>query len=320
MSLLEIKNLKLQIATGAGIVTVVDDLSLDVGNGETVGLVGESGCGKTTVALSIARLLQTPPFHYAGGEVRLEGTNVLAMPEKSLREVRGSLIGYVFQEPGVALNPAFPIRAQIKDALKLHRPSAANETEITRLLEMVGIPSCSVRAKDHPRQLSGGMQQRALLAIALAPQPKLLIADEPTAALDVTIQAQILDLLRSLKQRLGMALLFITHNLGILNNLADRVAVMYAGQIVEIAPTSGLLRHPLHPYTRALINSVPKLSNGAHRLSTIPGNVPRLGHFPRGCRFYPRCSSARPDCADTMPQLTEAEPGRWVRCPYANLL
>jgi oligopeptide/dipeptide ABC transporter ATP-binding protein len=320
MSLLEIKSLRVEIAIGTGMAPVVDDLSLAVDNGETVGLVGESGCGKTTTALSIARLLSTPPFQYAGGQILLDGRNALTMSEKELREARGSVVGYVFQEPGASLNPAFPIGAQIKDALKLHRPEAANDTEVTRLLEMVGIPSPGLRAKDHSLQLSGGMQQRALLAVALAAQPKILVADEPTAALDVTIQAQILDLLRSLKQELGMAMLFITHNLGILNNLADRVAVMYAGQIVEIAPTRDLLRRPLHPYTRALINSVPKLANGTPRLTTIPGNVPRLGRFPQGCHFHPRCPSARPECATTLPPLTEAEPGRWVRCPYAKSL
>jgi peptide/nickel transport system ATP-binding protein/oligopeptide transport system ATP-binding protein len=320
MSLLEIKNLRLEIAIGAGMAPVVDDLSLAVDNGETVGLVGESGCGKTTTALSIARLLRTPPFQYAGGQILLNARNVLTMSEKELREVRGSIVGYVFQEPGAALNPAYRIGTLIKDALKLHRPEAANDKEVIRLLGLVGISSPEYRIKDHPRQFSGGMQQRALLAIALAPLPTLLVADEPTAALDVTIQAQILDLLRDLKQRLGMALLFITHNLGILNNLADRVAVMYAGQIVEIAPTRDLLLQPLHPYTKALINSVPKLTDGAGRLSTIPGNVPRLGAFPPGCRFHPRCPSARPECANTMPALTEAEPGRWVRCPYAKSL
>lgn len=320
MSLLEIKNLRLVIATGTGMAPVVDDFSLAVDIGETVGLVGESGCGKTTAALSITRLLQTPPVHYAGGQILLNGCNVLTMSETELRQVRGSVVGYVFQEPGAALNPAYRIGTHIKDALRLHRPEAANDEEVIRLLGLVGISSPEHRIKDHPRQFSGGMQQRALLAIALAPQPKLLVADEPTAALDVTIQAQILDLLRDLKQRLGMALLFITHNLGILNNLADRVAVMYAGQIVEIAPTRDLLRQPFHPYTKALINSVPNLTDSARRLSTIPGNVPGLGSFPPGCRFYPRCPTARPECANTVPALTEVEPARWVRCPYVKSL
>src|SRR5258708_1751660 len=275
MSLLEIKNLKAEIAAGPGYLPVVDDLSLTVGTGETLGLVGESGCGKTTTALSISRLLQSPPFRFAAGKILLDGHHVLTMSEKELRDIRGSVVGYVFQEPGAALNPAYSVGTHIKDALKLHRPEAANDDEVVRMLDLVGISSPEHRAKDHPGQFSGGMQQRALLAIALAPQPKLLVADEPTAALDVTIQAQILNLLRDLKQRLGMALLFITHNLGILNNLADRVAVMYAGQIVEIAPTRDLLQQPLHPYTKALINSVPKLYDGARRLSAIPCNVPR---------------------------------------------
>jgi oligopeptide/dipeptide ABC transporter ATP-binding protein len=318
MHLLEIKNLKLEIDVGTEAAPVVDDLSLTVDNGETLALVGESGCGKTTTALSIARLLRTPPVQYVGGQILLNGRNVLTMSEKELGKVRGRIVGYVFQEPRAALNPVYRVGTHIKDALKLHRPEAANDEEVIRLLDLVGISSPEHRLKDHPHELSGGMQQRALLAIALAPQPKLLVADEPTAALDVTIQAQILDLLRDLKQSLGMALLFITHNLAILNNLADRVAVMYAGQIVEIAATRALLRQPLHPYTKALINSVPKLTDSGHRLETIPGNVPRLGAFPPGCRFHPRCPSARPECANTMPALTEVEPARWVRCPYAK--
>jgi len=187
-----------------------------------------------------------------------------------------------------------------------------------RLLKLVGIPAPELRLKDYPFQMSGGMQQRVMIAMALASEPKLLIADEPTTALDVTIQAQILELLRDLKQRLGMAILLITHNLGIVGDMADRVAVMYAGQIVELAPARELLQRPLHPYTKALIASVPKLSAGTERLSAIPGNVPRIGNFPPGCRFYPRCPSAQPQCANTMPPLTELEPGRWVRCLYAK--
>jgi oligopeptide/dipeptide ABC transporter ATP-binding protein len=224
----------------------------------------------------------------------------------------------VFQEPSASLNPVFRIGAQIKEMLKLHRPKLATDQEVVRLLKLVGIPAPELRMKDFPFQLSGGMQQRVMIAMALAAEPKLLVADEPTTALDVTIQAQILELLRELKQTLGMAILLITHNLGIVGEMADRVAVMYAGQIVELAPADKLLERPLHPYTKALLQSVPKLSQGRKRLLALPGNVPRIGNFPPGCRFYPRCPTARAECAQIMPELSEVEPGRWVRCAYWN--
>ena len=240
------------------------------------------------------------------------------------------MVSYVFQEPGASLNPVFRIGAQIKESLKLHQPHKANDAEVIRLLKLVGIPAPEARLKNYPFEMSGGMQQRVMIAMALASEPKLLVADEPTTALDVTIQAQILDLLRDLKQRLGMAILLITHNLGIVGDIADRVAVMYAGQIVELAPARELLRRPLHPYTRALMASVPKLSGWGEatdeparedarptkRLTAIPGNVPRIGNFPSGCRFAPRCPMAREECAKALPELIEVEPQRWVRCPF----
>ena len=318
MALLEIKNLKLDFLSGDASFRAVDDVSLSLNTGETVCLVGESGCGKSVTALSIARLVPTPPGRYAGGEVLLNGRDVLKMSKGDLCAIRGGVVSYVFQEPSASLNPVFRVGNQIKESLKLHRPQKATDAEVIRLLKLVGIPAPESRIKDYPFQMSGGMQQRVMIAMALASEPKLLVADEPTTALDVTIQAQILELLRDLKQRLGMAILLITHNLGIVGDMADRVAVMYAGQIVELAPARELLRRPLHPYTTALINSVPKLSNEAQRLSAIPGNVPRIGDFPPGCRFYPRCPSAKPECANTMPALVEAEPGRWVRCLYAK--
>jgi len=232
--------------------------------------------------------------------------------------MRGGLVSYVFQEPAASLNPVVTIGAQIKEMLRLHRPDAATEAELIRLLKLVRIPDPESRIGDYPFQMSGGMQQRVMIAMALASQPKLLIADEPTTALDVTIQAQILELLQELQQELGMAILLITHNLGIVGDMADQVAVMYAGQIVELAPAFDLLSRPLHPYTKALMDSVPKLSDGAQRLRAIPGTVPRIGDFPPGCRFYPRCPTARPECAETMPQLREVEPRHWVRCVYAE--
>lgn len=304
----------------AGALRAIDGISLTINAGESVCLVGESGCGKTVTALSIGKLVPTPPANYVGGEILLNGRDVLKMSRSELQQIRGGVVGYIFQEPGAALNPVFRVGNQIKESLKLHRPEKANDAEVIRLLKLVGIPAPESRIRNYPFEMSGGMQQRIMIAMALASEPKLLVADEPTTALDVTIQAQILDLLRELKQRLGMAILLITHNLGIVGDMADRVAVMYAGQIVEMAPARELLRRPLHPYTKALMNSVPKLQGGADRLSAIPGNVPRIGNFPAGCRFYPRCPSARPECADKPPELIEVEPGRWSRCSYAREL
>jgi peptide/nickel transport system ATP-binding protein len=320
VALLEIKNLKMDFGKNAAALRAIDGVSLSIAAGESVCLVGESGCGKTVTALSIGKLVPMPPAHYVGGEVLLDGRDVLKMSQHELQKIRGGVVSYIFQEPGAALNPVFRVGNQIKESLKLHRPEKANDAEVIRLLKLVGIPAPESRIRNYPFEMSGGMQQRVMIAMALASEPKLLVADEPTTALDVTIQAQILDLLRELKQRLGMAILLITHNLGIVGDMADRVAVMYAGQIVELAPARELLRRPLHPYTRALMASVPKLSGGAERLSAIPGNVPRIGNFPPGCRFYPRCPSARPECEKTAPELVEVEPGRWARCLYAKEL
>ena len=318
MPLLEIKNLALDFLVGDASLRAVDGVSLAIEAGETVCLVGESGCGKSVTALSIAQLVPTPPARYVGGEILLEGRDVLKLSKAELCGIRGGVVSYVFQEPGASLNPVFRVGAQIKEALKLHKPDKATDTEVIRLLKLVGIPAPASRIKDYPFQMSGGMQQRVMIAMALASEPKLLVADEPTTALDVTIQAQILDLLRDLKQGFGMAILLITHNLGIVGDMADRVAVMYAGQIVELAPARELLRRPLHPYTRALMASVPKLSGDAARLTAIAGNVPRIGNFPPGCRFAPRCPIAKPECSNTMPELVEVEPQRWVRCPFWN--
>ena len=246
----------------------------------------------------------------------MNGHDVLKMSKAELRGIRGGVVSYVFQDPGASLNPVFRVGNQIKESLKLHRPEKATNEEVIRLLKLVGIPAPDSRIRDYPHQMSGGMQQRVMIAMALASEPRLLVADEPTTALDVTIQAQILELLLDLKKRLGMSILLITHNLGIVGDMADRVAVMYAGQVVEWAPAVDLLRRPLHPYTKALMNSVPKLSGGLRRLLAIPGTVPSLGNFPPGCRFAPRCPMAKPDCVKAMPELLEVEPGRWVRCPY----
>ena len=316
MPLLEIKNLQLDFGAGADALRAVDGVSLTINAGETVCLVGESGCGKSVTALSIARLVPMPPARYPGGQILLNGRDVLQMDKTELRAIRGGVVSYIFQEPSASLNPVFRIGNQIKESLQLHRPQVATDDEVIRLLKLVGIPAPESRIKDYPHQMSGGMQQRVMIAMALASEPKLLIADEPTTALDVTIQAQILELLQDLKARLGMSILLITHNLGIVGDIADRVAVMYAGQVVELAPALELLRRPLHPYTRALMNSVPKLGREQQRLEAIPGNVPQLGRFPAGCRFHPRCPKAQADCAQQAPELVEVETGRWVRCPY----
>ena len=322
MPLLEIRNLQLEFGTREKPVRAVDGVSLSIDAGETVCLVGESGCGKSVTALSIARLVPTPPARYVGGEILLNGRDVLKMSQAELRQIRGGVVSYVFQDPGTSLNPVFRVGSQIKESLKLHRPERATDEEVVRLLRLVNIPAPESRLKDYPHQLSGGMQQRVMIAMALASEPKLLIADEPTTALDVTIQAQILELLIDLKKRLGMAMLLITHNLGIVSDIADRLAVMYAGQVVEMAPAAALLRRPFHPYTRALMNSVPKLGHENERLQAISGTVPSLGAWPKGCRFAPRCPSAaaHPDCVENMPELIEIEPQRWVRCSYAKEL
>jgi oligopeptide/dipeptide ABC transporter ATP-binding protein len=314
MALLEIQDLRLDF----GPVRVVDGASLTVEAGHTLALVGESGCGKSVTALSIARLLPSPPARYAGGSIRLAGRAMLGMREAELRMVRGGLVSYVFQDPGTSLNPVRRVGTQILESLRLHRPDQAREAEVVRLLKLVGIPDPESRVRDYPHQLSGGMQQRVMIALALASEPKLLVADEPTTALDVTIQAQIIELLRYLQRQLGMAILLITHNLGLVGDLADHVAVMYAGQIVEHGAAGNLLRSPRHPYTRALLESVPELGRQRDRLVTIPGRVPRTGEWPAGCRFAPRCALAQANCVHTPPGLLPSPAGAGeVRCPIA---
>lgn len=322
--LLEIRDLQLEFASRDRTLRALDGVSLTVRAGETVCLVGESGSGKSVTALSITRLLPSPPARITHGQIRLQGRDVLTMSDRELRSIRGGVVSYVFQDPAASLNPVLRVGNQIRESLALHRPEAATEAEVVRLLKLVGIPAPESRARDYPHQLSGGMQQRIMIAMALASEPRLLVADEPTTALDVTIQAQILDLLRELKQRTGMAILLITHNLGLVSEIADRVAVMYAGQIVEEASTRELLSRPLHPYTRALMESVPELGRDVERLRAIPGTVPQLGAWPSGCRFHPRCPVARTECATTAVQLAPANGTlntanpitRRVRCPY----
>src|SRR3954463_6185580 len=257
-TLLEIKNLKLEFASGSKAVRAVDDVSFQIRSGETLCLVGESGCGKSVTALSIARLVPSPPARYVGGQILLNGQDVLRMKKTDLRQIRGGVVSYIFQEPGSSLNPVFRVGNQIRESLKLHRPEANTDEEVIRLLKLVGIPAPESRIRDYPHQLSGGMQQRIMIAMALASQPKLLIADEPTTALDVTIQAQILELLRDLKQRLGMAMLLITHDLQIVRRHADRVVVMKDGEAVEQGETAQVFAAPRHPYTRMLLATEPR--------------------------------------------------------------
>lgn len=313
---LRIENLTVDFGSGRAASRVVDGVTFSIGRGEMFCLVGESGCGKSVTALSIGRLLPAPPACRINGEVWLGEREVLKMREGEVRTIRGRGVSYVFQEPGTSLNPAFTVGSHIKDALKLHRPDYATDEEVLRLLNSVRISEPESRMRAYPHQLSGGMQQRVMIAAALACQPKLLVADEPTTALDVTVQAQILELLHDIKERVGMSILLITHNLGIVSDVADRVAVMYAGQIVELSPAQDLFKRPLHPYTHALINSVPQIGHTKPELTAIPGRVPPFDAMPSGCRFHPRCPFAQSDCAKSAPELKEVEPGRWVRCPY----
>ena len=317
MALLDVDRLTTAFPIEGRLVSAVSGVSFTLDAGETLALVGESGCGKSLTALSILRLVD-PPGRIVGGAVRLEGRDLLPLGERAMRAIRGREIGLVLQEPMTALNPVYTIGSQIAEALEVHGLARGREarTRAIELLEAVRVPDPQRRVDDYPHQLSGGLRQRALIAAALACQPKLLIADEPTTALDVTIQGQILGLLRDLKARFRLALLLITHDLGVVAQQADRVAVMYAGRIVEEAPVRTLFRDPKHPYTRGLLASQP----GVHgtRLRAIEGTVPRLGHIAAGCPFAPRCADRFEPCVDLpalVPgQLPGAEVGQTVRC------
>ncbi len=312
--LLEVEDLRVYFATGGAPARAVDGVSLALGRGEAVALVGESGCGKSVTALALARLAPSPPAVIAGGSIRFEDRDVLAMTDADLRELRGARIAYVFQEPGAALNPVVRVGRQVAEALRLHRPETAVGEEVVNLLRLVGLPDPERVRRAYPHELSGGMQQRAMIAMALACRPALLVADEPTTALDVTIQAQIMELLARLQQELGMALLLITHNLGLAAGFAGRIYVMYAGRIVETGPTGQVLTKPRHPYTRALLEAVPSLAGAPAGLRGIPGSVPAPDRMPAGCRFHPRCPQCRDLCRAREPELAEAGPGHAARC------
>lgn len=315
-TLLDIRELKTYFYSDSKVARAVDGVSFSVGQGRTLGLVGESGCGKSVTALSILRLVPSPPGKIVGGEIMFEGRDLLKLSESEMRSVRGNDIAMVFQEPMTSLNPVFTIGYQISEAIRLHRQSSRSEARelVIELLRKVKIPSPEQRYRDYPHQLSGGMKQRAMIAMALSCNPKLLIADEPTTALDVTIQAQILDLLTELRDEFKMSTLLITHDLGVIAETTDDVAVMYAGQIMEYTTTKNLFANPKHPYTVGLFGSLPKLGDKSKRLEAIEGFVPDPAAYPVGCRFHPRCNLMEEKCKQSDIELREIEPGHLVRC------
>jgi oligopeptide/dipeptide ABC transporter ATP-binding protein len=314
--LLHVQDLRTHFITRGGVVRAVDGVSFIIREGETVALVGESGCGKSVTALSLARLIPQPPGQYAGGQVLFRGRDVLRLDDAELRQLRGRDISYVFQEPGESLNPVFTVGYQIAEAIRLHRPKVSGRDEVLRLMNLVGLPDPERRFDAYPHQLSGGMQQRAMIAMALACNPRLLVADEPTTALDVTIQAQIMELLGSLQKQLGMAVLLITHNLGLVADVAHWLNVMYAGRIVESGPTEKVLRNPRHPYTRGLLDAVPRLEGTTGRLKGIEGAVPNPLALPSGCPFHPRCPKAQPRCRAEEPVIEKCEEEHEARCHF----
>ena len=317
--LLSVERLETQFATSQGVLRAVDGISFTIERGEVLGLVGESGCGKSVTSLSIMRLVP-PPGRIAAGRVLLEGEDLLAKDVEAMRQVRGARIAMVFQEPMTSLNPVFSIGDQISAAVLAHGSTSRREAWIrtVEMLESVQIPAALQRARDFPHQLSGGLRQRAMIAMALAAGPALLIADEPTTALDVTIQAQILDLLRRLQAERGMAVLLITHDLGVVAELCHRVAVIYAGRIVEMAPVDRLFSRPLHPYTRGLLECLPHPSRFGLPLTSIEGVPPDLRRPDAGCRFAARCPLAVADCRRAVPGLEEREPDHFVACPVVS--
>ncbi|HMP74692.1 MAG TPA: ABC transporter ATP-binding protein [Kiritimatiellia bacterium] len=309
--LLSVRDLVIHFGDPARPVRAVDGVSFEVGTGEVVALVGESGCGKSVTAMALARLLPEPAARYVGGSIQLLGRDVLAASDSALRAMRGADIAYVFQEPAAALNPVFTIGFQIGEVLRAHRRGIDEQAELERLLRAVGLDDVQRVARAYPHELSGGMQQRAVIAMALAGAPRLLVADEPTTALDVTVQAQVLEVLQAVQRAEGMGMLFITHNLGLVKRIAHRVLVMYAGQLVEAGPVTEVLRAPRHPYTKALLRAVPRLRGPVAKLEGIPGTVPAGSAYPSGCRFHPRCPHAEARCRAEEPAWAE---GDGVRC------
>ena len=316
-ALLEVKDLRTYFNTRDGVVKAVDGVSYDIQEGETLGLVGESGCGKSVSALSILRLIASPPGRIVGGSVEFEGRDLMKLSDAEMRRVRGNDIAMVFQEPMTSLNPVLTIGRQLTEGLELHLKMSKGDarSRAAELLTMVGIADAAQQLKNYPHQFSGGMRQRVLIAMALSCNPKLLIADEPTTALDVTIQAQILELLQKLSAEMGTSVLIITHNLGVIARYANRVNVMYAGKIVEGATARELFTNPQHPYTKGLLKSVPRLDQDrTKKLSTIEGSPPDLINLPQGCAFQPRCAYAVAECSVSVPPLTDRGDGHVAAC------
>ncbi len=318
--LLQVKGLKTYFFTDEGVIRAVDGVDLTIHRGETLGVVGESGCGKSVTALSVMRLIPQPPGRIVEGQIFYNGQNLLDLSPAQMRKIRGKEISMIFQEPMTSLNPVFTVGEQIAEAIRLHENASRRDAwdKTIEMLRLVHIPNPERRAREYPHQLSGGMRQRVMIAMALSCNPKLLIADEPTTALDVTIQAQILDLLNELKARFHMAVMLITHDMGVIAETAQRVVVMYAAEVVEEAPVGELFKEPLHPYTQGLLRSIPRIDLAAtqkRKLETISGTVPILrGDIKPGCRFAPRCQFARPPHYENTPPLKEIRPGHKVAC------
>jgi peptide/nickel transport system ATP-binding protein len=324
---LKVEDLQTYFYTRAGLVKAVDGVSFSLKRGETLAIVGESGCGKSVTALSMMRLVADPPGRIVGGSIRLDGVDLVAVDAATMRSIRGKEISMIFQEPMTSLNPVMTIGRQIEEALLLHETTsrAAATARTIEMLQLVGIPEPQQRVREFPHQLSGGMRQRAMIAMALACNPKVLIADEPTSALDVTIQAQILGLIAKLRRDLGTAVILITHDLGVVAETAERVIVMYAGRKVEEATVDDLFATALHPYTRGLMNSIPRLAlmrrenaKSVERLQEIPGMVPALSNLPAGCTFAPRCAFASDTCRREYPRYEEKRPGHWAACWHSD--
>lgn len=319
--LLQVSGLRILFHSDEGVVEAVGGVTFDIASGETLGLVGESGCGKSVTAYSILKLLPVPPAEYAGGKIEFRGEDLLSLDDNAMRRVRGNLISMIFQEPMSSLNPIMSIGAQITEAIREHRKAPRREARkiAVDMLRRVGIPSPETRFYEYPHQLSGGMKQRAMIAMALVCRPALLIADEPTTALDVTIQAQILELLNELQCELNMSVLLITHDLGVVAETCDRVLVMYAGKVVESAPVASLFERPKHPYTHGLFRSLPTLGERKKQLAVIPGGVPSPLEFPSGCRFRTRCPMVQEVCKQE-PALRDIEPNHFAACHFAEMV
>ncbi|HZO19519.1 MAG TPA: ABC transporter ATP-binding protein [Gemmatimonadaceae bacterium] len=319
-ALLTVRDLRTYFHTDAGIARAVDGVSFDVMPRETIGIVGESGCGKSVTSLSIMRLIRPPGVIEAGSRVELEGRNLLELPEHEMRRIRGNRVAMIFQEPMTSLNPVFTVGEQIAEVARVHANASRREAwdRAVEMLQLTGIPSPAERAKEYPHQLSGGMRQRVMIAMALMMNPSLLIADEPTTALDVTIQAQILELLQQIQERFAMSIILITHDLGVIAEMAQRVLVMYAGEIVEQASVGDLFAHPHHPYTEGLLAAMPTLGAARTRLAVIPGTVPAPTRWPPGCRFHDRCPHAWERPEREHPPLFEVGPSHWSRCFLAE--